>query len=254
MIEKGNKVVLWKKDEVILVEVDGETKDISEIGIVDTGRFIGERWGSKISIGRAEYRLFQPTLKNAPRFFKRKAQIILPRVGVKIALYCDISSGKKVVEGGAGSGMLSAVIADKVFPDGELITYELREDFIEVAKSNLEKLGFEEDWKVVHGDVKEDVDERDVDAFVVDIPDPWEAVDMADKSLKNGGFFGAYVPSTDQLKRVVRKMKDHGYIGIKSFENLERDMVVKERGVRPSFDMLGHTGYVTVGRKTPDDI
>ncbi len=254
MIEKGDKAVLWKKDDIVLVALDGETKNISDIGIVDTERFIGKKWGSKVSLGRSEYRVLQPALKDAPEFFKREAQMILPRVGVKIAHYCDISSGKKVVEGGAGSGMLSAVIADSVFPTGELVTYELRKDFMKIARSNMEKLGLAEDWEVVHGDVKKDVDERDADAFVVDIPDPWKAVGMADTSLRDGGFFGAYIPSTDQLEKTVKEMKDHGYIDIKSFESLERDMVVKERGVRPSFDMLGHTGYVAVGRKTPDNL
>ncbi|MBS3816665.1 MAG: methyltransferase domain-containing protein [Candidatus Thermoplasmatota archaeon] len=251
MIEEGTRVILWKKDDSTLIEVDGETKKISGIGVVDTERFIGKEWGSVVELGREEYRLFRPAIRDAPEFFERDAQVILPRVAVKIALYCDISNGKKVVEGGAGSGMLSTVLLNEVGPEGQVITYELRKDFIKTAEANLERLDLTDRWRAIHGDVTEDVKEEKVDAFVVDIPEAWEAVKMAKETLKNGGFFAAYIPSTNQLKKTVKEMRKHDFTDIKSFESLEREMVVREKGVRPSFDMLGHTGYVAVGRKTP---
>ncbi|MEF8874338.1 MAG: methyltransferase domain-containing protein [Candidatus Thermoplasmatota archaeon] len=251
MIEKGEKLVLWNHDNATLVKVDGETKKISGLGVIDTDRFVGKRWGTEVKIGRERYRLLQPALKDGPELIDREAQIILPHIGVQMALYCDITSGKRVVEGGAGSGMFSAVLSKMIGPKGELVTYEIREDFIKTARSNLEKLDLDENWKLVKGDVTEDVEERNVDAFVVDIPEPWEALDMADKSIKDGGFFAGYVPSTNQLEKTVKGMRQHDYVDIKSFESLERDMVVGEKGVRPSFEMLGHTGYVAVGRKTP---
>ncbi len=250
MIKKGDKVVLWKTDGATLVDVDEETKKIPGIGIIDTRRFVGKDWGTEVELGRDKYRLLQPAIKDAPKLIKREAQIVLPRIAVQIAFYCDITCGKRVVEGGAGSGMMSAVLANMVGPEGELVTYELREDFIRTARTNLEKLGAAENWKLVKGDVTKDVKERTVDAFVVDIPEPWQAVDMAGEALKNGGFFAGYVPSTNQLERTVKKMRKNGFIDIKSFESLERDMVIGDRGVRPSFDTLGHTGYVAVGRKT----
>ncbi|MFP4609052.1 MAG: tRNA (adenine-N1)-methyltransferase, partial [Candidatus Aenigmatarchaeota archaeon] len=230
MIEKGEKIVLWSPDWARVIEVDGETKKISSLGVIDTERFVGKEWGAEIDLGRKRYRLLQPALKDGPRLIDRKAQIVLPRMAAQIVLYCDITSGKRVVEGGAGSGMLSAVLAEMVGSEGELVTYELREDSVKTARSNLERLGVDTNWRIVKGDVTEDVEEKGVDAFVVDIPEPWEALDMADKVLKNGGFFAGYIPSTNQLEKTVKGMRQNGYIDIKSFESLERDMVVGEKG------------------------
>jgi len=53
----------------------------------------------------------------------------------------------------------------------------------------------------------------------------------------------------NQLENAVRKMREVGLAEIVAFETLQREMVVHEGGVRPSFDMLGHTGYLALGRK-----
>ena len=253
MIQKGENVILWKKNWMTLVEVDGETKKVSGIGVIDTDRMIDEEWGSIIQLGRNEYRLLQPAIKDAEHFLKRDAQIILPRIGIQIALYSDIFCGSKVVEGGAGSGMLTALLGKCVGKDGEVTTYELRDDHIQTAKSNIEKLRLDDRCEIVKGDVTKDVEERDVDAFIVDIPEPWKAVSMANEVLKNGRFFAGYIPSVNQMEKTVKELKKQNYIDIKSFESFEREMVVKDRGVRPSFDMLGHTGYIVIGRKYSDE-
>jgi len=251
MIEKKDIVVLWTKSEMQLCEVDGSTKKISGIGIVDTERFIGSEWGEKVDLGRNEYRLLKPALKDIPELVKREAQIVQPRIGSLIAHYCNISCGDIIVEGGAGSGVLSSVLLNKVGPNGMVYTYEVREDFLDIARNNLNTLKMDKRWKGKVGDVAKDVEERGIDAFIVDIPEPWKAIEMADICLKNGGHFAAYMPSTNQLEKTVRKMRDHNYIDVKSFESIEREMNVTKKGIRPSFDLLGHAGYVTVGIKSP---
>jgi len=45
-------------------------------------------------------------------------------------------------------------------------------------------------------------------------------------------------------------MRDLGLAEVTAFETIQREMVVHEGGVRPSFDNLGHTGYLALGRKT----
>ena len=251
MIEKGDHIVLWKENWMKLIKIDSKTKKVSGIGVIDTSKFIGEEWGNEIKLGKSDYRLLKPALKDMPDLFNRKAQVVLPRVASQIVMYCNLSNGKKVIEGGAGSGFLSAILTRAVSPDGEVITYEIRDDFMRTAEKNLESFGLTENWTVKKGDVTKDVQEEDVDAFILDIPEPWKALDMADKALNEGGVFCSYLPSTNQLEKIVVEMRNRGYIDVKSFETLEREMVVKEGAVRPSYDMLGHTGYVTVGIKTP---
>ncbi|MFO7992370.1 MAG: tRNA (adenine-N1)-methyltransferase [Thermoplasmata archaeon] len=250
MIKKGDTLVVWHPDRSILIEVDGEVKKIKGLGVVDTSKLIGSDYGEKVRYGRNEYVLLQPAVKDISDFLKRRAQVILPRIGAQILLHADISCGDRVVEGGAGSGFLSAVLCQAVGPEGKVYTYELREEHLKVAKKNIERLGFGDRWSSVLGDVTSDVKQTDIDAFIVDIPEPWEALDMAELSLKNGGFFVSYIPTTNQLERIYTEMENEGFVDIKAFENLEREIKVKEGAVRPSFDMLGHTGYVVVGRKT----
>ncbi|MFW6176450.1 MAG: tRNA (adenine-N1)-methyltransferase [Thermoplasmatota archaeon] len=251
MVQTGDIVVLWNENEMQLCKVDGQTKKISGIGIVDTDRFIEAEWGESVELGINEYRLLKPAIDDIPDLIKREAQIVQPRMGALITHHCNICCGDTVVEGGAGSGVLSSVLLDKVGPKGKVFTYELRKDFLKIARSNLIKLDMAESWVGKEGDVTKDVEEKDVDAFIVDIPKPWTALDMADECLKNGGYFAGYMPSTNQLEKTVREMRSHNYIDIKSFESIERKMEVSEKGIRPSFDILGHAGYVAVGIKVP---
>lgn len=251
MIKKDNIVVLWNESEMKLCKIDGSTKKISGLGIVNTERFIDSDWGEKIDLGKSEYRLIKPALKDVPDLIKREAQIVQPRMGVLIAHYCNIECGDTVVEGGAGSGVLTSVLLDKVGSQGKVYTYEIRKDFLKIARNNLKNLNMNERWEGKIGDVTKDVEECDVDAFIVDIPEPWLALDIADKCLKNGGRFAGYMPSANQLEKTVKEMKDQNYIDIKSFENIEREMEVSDKGIRPSFDLLGHSGYVAVGTKVP---
>jgi tRNA (adenine57-N1/adenine58-N1)-methyltransferase len=84
---------------------------------------------------------------------------------------------------------------------------------------------------------------------VLDIPNPWDAMENVSKSLRIGGYACCYVPNVNQLETAVKKMREVGLAEIVSLETLQREMVVHEGGVRPSFDMLGHTGYLSFGRR-----
>ncbi len=249
MISRGTRVMLWNPEEKHLVLVDGEIKKLPGLGVLKTQRFIGKEWGERIDIGRKTYRMLKPSLEHAPDMIKRGPQIIQPHMGSLIAHYCDISCGNRVIEGGAGSGIMSMILCRAVGTTGKVYTYEIRDDHLRLARSNVAKLGMRDIWEPVQGDVTSDVKEKEVDVFVVDIPEPWEALEMADQCLKNGGRFAAYVPTMNQLQRVYLEMKAMGFIAMKSFENLHRDLVISEDGTRPSFEMLGHTGYVVVGFK-----
>ena len=241
--------MLFNDSEKYLVVADGEVKKIPGLGVVDTDKLMGRPWGVEVAFGSRIFLLLQPDLDNTPDIIKRGPQIIRPYMGALIVHRCDISCGDVVVEGGAGSGMMSTVLCRAVGTEGRVHTYEIREDHLRLARSNIELLGFHENWNPVLGDVCKDVEERDADAFVVDIPEPWLALDMVLATLKNGGHFAAYIPSMNQMERVHVEMQKAGFADVRAFENIQREMVVSEGTTRPSFEMLGHAGYVVVGRK-----
>ena len=114
---------------------------------------------------------------------------------------------------------------------------------------NLKTTGLEKYVKIFEKDIIKEISEKNLDAIILDIPNPWDAVGHAYKSLKVGGYLCCYSPLVSQLEQTVKELRKHNFIEIKTFENIQREMVIGERGTRPSFDMLGHTGYLTFARK-----
>jgi tRNA (adenine57-N1/adenine58-N1)-methyltransferase len=51
------------------------------------------------------------------------------------------------------------------------------------------------------------------------------------------------------VEKTIRALRKMGMVEIKAYELIQREMVVGDKGIRPSFDMLGHTGYMTFARK-----
>ena len=91
--------------------------------------------------------------------------------------------------------------------------------------------------------------EKNLDAVILDIPNPWDSVDYVWNALSPGGYFCTYSPLVSQVEKTVKKVRKNNFIEIKTFENIQREMIVSDYGTRPSFDMLGHTGYLTFARK-----
>ncbi len=203
----------------------------------------------KIKIGLEEYTVMPSNLYDYMETIGRKAQTI----GIKDAAYivarCGIRNGSTVVEGGAGSGSLTTALLYFTHPDGHVYTYELRRDFAEIAKRNVTRLPFN-NWTMKIGDVTADVSERNVDAFIVDIPEPWNAVDMAIKALKRGGCFCSFIPTYNQMEKVYRELNNSGFIDLEAVEIIMRKMHVGKLGTRPENIEVGHTGFLIFGRKS----
>jgi tRNA (adenine57-N1/adenine58-N1)-methyltransferase len=84
----------------------------------------------------------------------------------------------------------------------------------------------------------------------MDMPDPWLALGNLEPHLRNGGRVCAYVPNMNQAQDIVNALRERGYSNVHALENMQRALEVHPGGVRPSFDMLGHTAYLVFARKT----
>ncbi|TLZ92449.1 MAG: tRNA (adenine-N1)-methyltransferase, partial [Methanobacteriota archaeon] len=96
------------------------------------------------------------------------------------------------------------------------------------------------------------ISQEDVDAVALDLEDPWAAIEPAWKALRPCGHVAAFSPNMEQVKDTVRAMTRRPFIEIRTVELIEREMEVRDVGVRPSFAPLGHTGYLTFARKVLD--
>jgi len=246
----GESVVLIDSSyRKFIIDTNGKTDKFKGVGVIDPNSLVGKQYGEKIEIGNKEFWVLKPSLLDKLQALKRRAQIILPRDAAHIIMNCSVESGNTVLEAGIGSGSLTVALATAVAPGGMVISYDKREDFIEHAMKNLKTAGLDKHVTTQVKDVTKGIDEKDLDAVILDIPNPWEAVNHAWNVLKPGGYFCAYSPLISQVEQTVKEVRENNFIEIKTFENIQREMVVSDYGTRPSFDMLGHTGYLTFARK-----
>ncbi|VVB53722.1 tRNA (adenine(57)-N(1)/adenine(58)-N(1))-methyltransferase TrmI [uncultured archaeon] len=190
-----------------------------------------------------KFRVIQPGMPDYIGKAKRGPQAVLPKDLGIIASYTGIRSGSRVVDAGVGSGILSMYLAHIVAPQ-KLVAYEVREDFAEIAKSNFKKFGVD-NIEVKIKSIYEGIDEEELDLVSLDLPEPWLAVEPAYKALKTSGYLTSYSPSINQNARFMDALQSR--FQSYTIETLERRWNMD--AVRPSTQMIGHSGFITIARK-----
>ena len=107
---------------------------------------------------------------------------------------------------------------------GLLISYEIREDFAELAQKNVARyFGPAPNWTVKLSDVATDLAENDIDRVILDLPEPWQVIERAWTALRPGGFLLCYLPTVLQVKSLVDALRlDKRFACIETSENLMR--------------------------------
>lgn len=250
MISEGTRVLLIDPSgKKFLVKAARGMIEVAGLGVVNGDSICESSIGERLRIGGREFVITTPSAKDLLGMIERRAQVIIPKDSFMIPLHLDIGCGSRVIEGGLGSGALALVLLKSIAPEGKVYSYETREDFAALAKRNISLSEHASCWELRLADICTASLEKDVDAVILDIPNPWDAIDNAVSALRHGGHLGCYIPNTNQLENAVKKMRTAELSEVAAFETIQREMVVHEGGVRPSFDMLGHTGYLAFGRK-----
>lgn len=200
---------------------------------------------------QGEYQVFRPLLSEYVVSMPRGAAIIYPKDAAQIVAMADIFPGARVVEAGAGSGSLTAFLLRAVGPDGHLGSYELREEFADIARRNVEQVvGSHPAWTLTVGDVREDMVEPEVDRLILDMVDPWTCVPLAVERLVPGGIVCAYVATTTQLSLFVETLRaDGGFTEPSAWETMQRQWHLEGLAVRPDHKMVGHTAFLVTARR-----
>jgi tRNA (adenine57-N1/adenine58-N1)-methyltransferase len=188
-----------------------------------------------------------------------------------------------VLEAGAGSGALSCWLLRAAGPDGELVSFEARADFAEIARENVRKYFGEVPawWRLVPGELSarvaldpslgtgaaysrllpdlEDAGEpgqaSSFDRVILDMLAPWDNVAAAARALIPGGLICCYVATTTQLSRVVEELRAHGgFFEPAAWETLNRGWHVDGLAVRPDHRMIAHTGFLVTARRLADGV
>jgi tRNA (adenine57-N1/adenine58-N1)-methyltransferase len=228
--------------------VDGEFHTHS--GIVDHNALIGSDEGGVVRSNRGErYEVWRPTLADFVLSMPRGAQVIYPKDLGPILMLADIAPGVRVLESGVGSGALSMAM---LRAGADVVGYEIREDFAERARANVERFAGDlaaDRYRIELRDCYEGIDERSVDRVVLDLPEPWRVVPHAVEALRPGGILLAYTPSTVQVSQVRTAIAEAPFFDASTLEVMQRGWYVEGAAVRPDHRMVGHTGFLTVARR-----
>ena len=253
-IQKGDRVLALEPatgDRHLLV-VDGKgTRKERGLGIVDPDRLAGQPWGAHLRLGAKDVVLLRPNLADLAATLERKAQIILPKDASRILFELGVGAGHRVLESGIGSGGLTIPLLWAVGPAGKVVVQELRSEFADWAKDNVRRAGLAAGLEVHLGDLvlgaNPDV-RGPFDAAVLDMPEPWKALPNVVPLLGAGATVACSTPQVSQLEETSRTLARLGFAAVRQMELIERAWEVKERGSRPSFEGLGHTGFLVFGR------
>ncbi len=214
---------------------------------------IGMPEGSVVSTSAGlKFTAFKPLLGDFVLSMPRGATIVYPKDAAMIIGVADVFPGAKVIEAGVGSGALSISLLRAIGPDGELSSFERREDFAEIASENVKTYfnGLPSRWKLTIGSVQDSETEKKYDRVILDMLAPWECVPFAAEVLRPGGVFLAYVATTTQLSSTAEALKEDGnFTEPLSSETIVRDWHHEGLAVRPMQRMIGHTGFLIVSRR-----
>jgi tRNA (adenine57-N1/adenine58-N1)-methyltransferase len=202
------------------------------------------------------YLALRPLLSDFVLSMPRGAQVIYPKDAAQIIAMGDIFPGARVLEAGAGSGALSCSLLRAVGEEGRVYSYERREDFAEIAASNVERFfgGAHPAWSITVGDLADAV-ETDIDRVILDMLAPWEVLPTVARALIPGGVLVAYVATTTQMSAIVEALREHGgFTEPRAWECLIRDWHVDGLAVRPDHRMVAHTAFLVSSRRLADGV
>lgn len=233
-------------------EVSGTVR-VRGLGVVDSSKLTAAQIGAFVTVAGKSFRLLRPTLSDMMRSVDRGPQIVMEKDAALIAHYLDVGCNSTVLELGAGSGSLSIALLKRVGEGGIVVTYDNRLEHLLLAQSNVYKFGLGHCWLPVLGDARHHIGDSFADAVSIDIPDPWNALDTCKTALRGGGMLASYSPTVNQTEKLEATARNMPFMHEITFEVLVRKLESTPGATRHSFDGPGHTGYISVFRKTNDD-
>jgi tRNA (adenine57-N1/adenine58-N1)-methyltransferase len=222
----------------------------SHTGVLDHALLIGSDEGITVRTTMGSRMVaVRPTLSEYILKMPRGAQVIYPKDLGPILMLADVFPGARVLESGVGSGALTMTLLRAIGPEGHVLGYELRDDFADRARRNVESfLGPDLPLDIEVRDVYDGIDTDDLDRVVLDLPEPWRVVKHAEAALRPGGIFLSYLPTIGQVMRLREELAESPFGMAETLEVLQRTWHVDGQSVRPDHRMVAHTGFLTHAR------
>ena len=254
VLKDGDAVVVYDrraKKHLVILEA-GKRVQVAG-GAFDCDDLIGKDEGCRIRTlrggGVAAYRA---TLEDYVLLMPRAAAVLPPKAIAYVLQWADIFPGAHVAEAGIGSGALTIGLLEAVGPTGRVTSFDLREDHAKRALKNIENWrgGVSDRLDFRAGDIVTELASINVDRVVLDVPEPWQAIEAIAGSLRSGGIWVSYLPTIRQVDQLVLALLDsHAFAPPEVIEIMLRKWVADQQRLRPELTMVGHSGFLVRTRR-----
>ncbi len=244
-------VLISPRGKRFIVRLRAGASQHTHKGVIEHDELIGQPLGRHVKshLGKP-FLAVEPSTYELAMNVRRHTQIIYPKDAGYILLRMNLYNGQRIIEAGSGSGAFTLVLARAVAPEGKVYSYESRPEMQRNAMRNLGRVGLSSCVEFKIRDIAEGFDEVNVDALFLDVRTPWDYLAQTRQALKGGGFFGALVPTTNQVTALVAGLERHSFGDIQVEELLLRTYKPVVARLRPADTMVAHTGYLIFARKT----
>ncbi|HEY4716712.1 MAG TPA: tRNA (adenine-N1)-methyltransferase [bacterium] len=251
-IQEGDRILLYVGGRNhYMVEVAPGGKFHTNKGIIYFDNIIGREYGEMGDTHTGtKFVILEPTTEDIIMNLQRKTQIIYPKDVSIILIKTGAIPGMKVIEIGTGSGAMTIALSRAVGRDGMVISYDLREDCIESARKNLKRAKAINNFELNLKNPGEPFKGKDFDIVFLDVPEPWNEIPSVTPCLKGGGRLASLSPTYNQVELTGVSLEENGYVMIECIELLLRKILPRRGKTRPHQLMIGHTAFLTFGRKT----
>lgn len=233
-----------------ILTLQAGTKFETHRGILQHDDLIGKPWGTQVfsHIG-SPFFLLQPSLADLINELPRTTQILYPKDIGFILITMGIGPGQTVMEAGTGSGSMTTALAFAVGPQGHVVSYEVKQDVQNLARKNLTRFGLESRVDFKLRDIVQGFDETEVDAFFLDVPNPYDYAGQVRAALKPGGYMCCLIPTFNQVEKTLLALRQNRFAFVEVCELLLRYYKPEPARIRPTDRMVAHTGFLVFARR-----
>jgi tRNA (adenine57-N1/adenine58-N1)-methyltransferase len=144
---------------------------------------------------------------------------------------------------------MTTALAYAVGPTGRVISYEVKPDVQNLARKNLTRFGLETRVDFKLRDIGQGFDETDVDAFFLDVPNPYDYMGQIRAALKPGGYLCCLIPTFNQVEKTLQALRQARFAFVEVCELLLRFYKPEPARIRPTDRMVAHTGFLVFARR-----
>lgn len=249
---EGDFVLVELPDRSVrVIKVERGKRSATKYGLISHDDIIGREEGVRVKTSAGHMiPVVRPTLFDLQLgYCERVTQVVYPKDSAIMVEYAEVASGDVVFEAGVGSGFLTMLLACRVAPSGMVYGFDVNPKALDVARHNLDLVGCTRSATLINHDVRLGIPVRGAKAGFFDIPDPWNALSHAWEALVPGGRLFIFVPTVNQLVRVLKSLKEEGFGFVRVFESMHREYEVDPDALRPISVQVTHTGYIVFSRK-----